>query len=114
MNQDRPVSDIEITFLAIRNVLFEKSLNEPNKGVVAAKGTPRQRKMTWGELLKMVNVMEDFFIFRSQRTGYDSCETCKHWKSISKESPHMGECNKRGLRLVHAWSCCKKHEEKAP
>lgn len=104
-----PVTDRDLVFTAIYNVLYEKHLQEPEKGTVVAKGTPQQRKATWSELLKLAHVLEDFFIFRDMRTGGKSCDTCTHWKSISKESPHMGECTWKGVRPVHAWSCCKKH-----
>lgn len=107
-----PVTDRDLVFTAIYNALYEKHLQEPEKGIVVAKGTPQQRRATWSELLKLAHVLEDFFIFRDMRTGCKSCDTCIHWKSISKESPHMGECNRRGIRPVHAWSCCKKHKDK--
>ena len=106
-----PVSDLDLLFTAVYNVLYEKHLQEPEKGVVVAKGTPQQRRATWSELLKLAHVLEDFFIFRDMRTENKYCDTCTYWKSISKESPHMGECIRRGIRPVHAWSCCKKHKE---
>lgn len=104
-----PVTALDLIFTAIYNVLYEKHLQEPEKGIVVAKGTPQQRRATWSELLKLAHTLEDFFTFRDMRTGHKSCNTCTHWKPISKESPHMGECTRRGIRPVHAWSCCKKH-----
>lgn len=110
-NTTEPVSDLEMVFLAIRNVFYEKHLQEPNKGIIAAKGTEHQRKMTWKELLKLVDALEDFFIFRKMKVGRGFCEQCRYWESISEASPHMGQCNKKKKKPVHAWSYCKNYTE---
>lgn len=108
-----PVSDLDLLFTAVYNVLYEKHLAEPNKGIVVSKGTPNQRKATWSEILNIAHSVEDYFIFRQQRTGSGICQTCRHWESISKQSPHMGRCKLKDVQPVHAWASCKKHKEKA-
>lgn len=105
---DAPVSDLNVVFCALYNLLYEKIETEPNKGIVVSKGNPNQRKATWKEVMLMAHAMEDFFTFRKQRTGCRECQLCEHWTSVSQASPHMGKCKKTGVELVHAFSSCKK------
>lgn len=107
-----PVSDMDMVFLALYNLLYERIESEPNKGIVFSKGNPNQRKATWKELIIMAHALEDFFIFRRQRTGCKECQLCKHWTSVSQASPHMGRCNKKGVEPVHAFSSCRKFAQK--
>lgn len=109
---NEPVSDTDMVFLALYNLLYERIENEPNKGIVFSKGNPNQRKATWKELIIMAHALEDFFIFRKQRTGCKECQLCKHWVSVSQASPHMGRCNKKGVEPVHAFSSCRKFAQK--
>lgn len=108
---DAPVSDLNVVFCALYNLLYEKIETEPNKGIVVSKGNPNQRKATWKEVMIMAHALEDFFIFRKQRTGCRECQLCKHWASVSQASPHMGRCEKTGVELVHAFSSCKKFSQ---
>lgn len=103
-----PVSDLHVVFCALYNLLYEKIETEPNKGIVVSKGNPNQRRVNWREVMTMAHAMEDFFIFRKQRTGCRECQMCENWESISQASPHMGRCNKRKQEPVHAFSSCKK------
>ena len=105
---DAPVSDLNVVFCALYNLLYEKIETEPNKGIVVSKGNPNQRKATWKEVMLIAHAMEDFFIFRKQRTGCKECHLCEHWISVSQVSPHMGKCKKTGVESVHAFSSCKK------
>lgn len=105
---DEPVSDLNVVFCALYNLLYEKIETEPNKGIVVSKGNPNQRKATWREVMIMAHAMEDFFTFRKTRTGCRECNVCEHWESISQASPHMGRCNKNKQEPVHAFSSCKK------
>ena len=105
---DEPVSDIDVVFCALYNLLYERLESEPNKGIVVCKGQPNQRKVSWQKVMVMAHALEDFFIFRKMRTGGKPCKQCKYWQSVSKASPHMGKCNKRGEMPVHAFSTCKK------
>ena len=109
---DEPVSDMDLVFLALYNLLCEKIETEPHKGIVHSKGKPNQRKATWGELIVMAHALEDFFSFRKSRTGCQVCQLCKSWESISQASPHMGKCKKRGVAPVHAFSSCRKYTPK--
>jgi hypothetical protein len=106
--EDRPVSDRSVVFCALYNLIYEKLETEPHKGIVVAKGKPFQRKVPWDQVMLMAHAVEDFFIFRDQRTGGRECLLCEHWSSVSKASPHMGRCNRTGVELVHAYSSCKK------
>lgn len=105
---NEPVSDLNVVFCALYNLLYEKIETEPNKGIVVSKGSPNQRKVTWREVIIMAHAMEDFFTFRRSRTGFRECQLCEYWESISQASPHMGRCNKRKQEPVHAFSSCKK------
>lgn len=105
---DAPVSDLNVVFCALYNLLYEKIETEPNKGIVVSKGNPNQRKATWKEIMIMAHALEDFFTFRKQRTGCRECQLCEYWTSVSQASPHMGKCKKTGVELVHAFSSCKK------
>lgn len=107
-----PVSDLHVVFVALYNLLHEKIETEPNKGIVVSKGNPNQRKATWKEIMLLAHAMEDFFIFRQQRTGYKECQLCKYWAPVSQASPHMGRCNKKGVEPVHAFSSCRKFAQK--
>lgn len=106
---DEPVSDLDVLFVAVYNLIHEKLETEPNKGIVVSKGNPNQRRATWKEVMLIAHMLEDFFIFRKMRHGGKDCMGCKNWKSISTASPHMGVCSKRSDRdTVHALSSCKK------
>lgn len=107
-----PVSDMDMVFLALYNLLYEKIESEPNKGIVFSKGNPNQRKATWKEIIIMAHALEDFFTFRKQRTGCKECQLCKYWTSVSQASPHMGHCKKKGVEPVHAFSSCRKFAQK--
>lgn len=109
---DVPVGDINVVFCTLYNLLAEKLEQEPNKGIIVCKGKPNARKVKWAEVMKMAHAMEDFFIFRQQRTGCRECGICEHWKSVSQASPHMGKCLKRGDEPVHIMSSCRKFKQK--
>lgn len=105
-----PITDLDVAFTAIYNVLYEKFEKEPNKGIVVSKGNPNQRKVTWEEVLYIAHMLEDFFILRKQRTGCRTCEECRHWKSVSTTSPHIGVCPKYGKKYIHKFHSCKRFE----
>lgn len=108
LGPEEPISDLDVVFMALYNLLYEKIETEPNKGIIISKGNPNQRKVLWKDVMRMAHALEDFFIFRKQRTGCQVCQLCKSWESISQASPHMGCCNKRKQEPVHAFSSCKK------
>lgn len=112
LSPNEPISDRSVVFCALYNLLYERIETEPNKGIIVSKGNPNQRKVSWKEIMVMAHAMEDFFLFRESRTGHKECQLCSHWESISKTSPHMGRCNKRGQWPVHALSSCKKFNPK--
>ena len=102
-----PISDLDVIFIAVYNLLYEKIEQEPNKGIIISKGNPNQRKVKWTEIMKMAHMLEDFFSFRYSRTGGRECELCEHWKSVSLASPHMGYCKKKNKNLIHRFHSCK-------
>ena len=103
---DDPITDIDVVFTAMYNLLYEKIQNEPNKGIVVSKGNPNQRKVLWSDVMRMAHMLEDFFIFREMHHGDQTCGNCKYWTSVSKASPHMGHCNKHNKANMHALHCC--------
>ena len=105
---DQPITDLDMVFLAIYNILYEKAELEPKKGLVAAKGKPNQRKATWYEILYMAHMLEDYFRVRENRTNQGCCEECKYWYSVSGTSPHLGYCRKHNKQYIHKLSTCKK------
>lgn len=107
-----PITDLDVFFTAVYNLLYEKIQEEPNKGVVVSKGNPNQRKVTWKKVMEIAHEAEDYFIFRQVRTGCDICEMCKHFQSVSETSPHRGRCKARGLTLVHGWGSCQRYFER--
>lgn len=107
-----PIDDLDVLFVAVYNLLYEKIQQEPNKGIVVSKGSPNQRKATWGEVMNIAHAVEDFFAFRKMQTGTDVCGGCLHWMSVSKASPHMGKCLKHEKCPVHRFATCKKYEQK--
>ena len=113
LSPEESVSDLNLVFCALYNLLYEKIETEPNKGIVVCKGKPNQRRVTWPEVMKMAHAVEDFFIFRKQRTGGRECQLCEHWASVSQASPHMGRCKKTGVELVHAFSSCRRFYAKS-
>lgn len=104
---NRALTDEDVVFAALYNLLYEKTQEEPKKGIIASKGNPNQRKVSWSKVLRMAHMMEDFFILRRQRYGEETCQTCRHWESISEVSPWMGACKKYTKRM-HAMEHCKK------
>lgn len=107
-----PVDDLDVLFVAIYNLLYEKIQQEPNKGIVVSKGNPNQRKATWSEVMNIAHEVEDFFTIRKMQTGTEVCGGCIQWRSVSKVSPHMGECLKHKKRPVHRFATCRKYEHK--
>lgn len=107
-----PVDDLDVLFVAVYNLLYEKIQQEPNKGIVVSKGNPNQRKATWSEVMNIAHELEDYFTFRRLQTRTDICGECLHWKSVSEASPHMGECLKHKKRPIHRFSTCKKYEQR--
>lgn len=105
---DQPITDIDVVFTAMYNLIYEKLEQEPDKGIVVCKGQPNQRKVKWKEVMSIAHMLEDFFAMREQRTGCKICEECAYWKSISVASPHIGECTKYGKRYLHKFNSCKK------
>ena len=107
-----PIDDLDVLFVAVYNLLYEKIQQEPKKGIVVSKGNPNQRKVIWKDVMEIAHEMEDYFIFRKLRTGCDTCEKCKNFQSVSDVSPYKGQCKARGLTLVHAWGSCRSHFER--
>lgn len=102
-----PITDLDIAFVAIYNLIYEKMEQEPNKGIVVSKGNPNQRKAKWSEVMEITHALEDFFILRKHRTGNKTCSECRYWESISKASTHIGRCNKYNRSYLHEFSSCK-------
>lgn len=107
---EEPISDVDVVFAAVYNLIYEKLETEPNKGIIISKGNPNQRKVRWKQVLEMAHTLEDYFACRKLQTGGDVCDTCTHWKSVSEASPWLGECTLRAKRPVHKFSTCKKFE----
>lgn len=107
-----PIDDLDVLFVAVYNLLYEKIQQEPKKGIVVSKGNPNQRRATWKEIMEIAHEAEDYFMFRKLRTGCDVCENCKNFQSVSDVSPHRGHCKARDLTLVHGWGSCQRHFER--
>ena len=105
---DAEISDVDVVFSALYNLLLERIETEPEKGLIISKGNPNQRKVSWKKIASMAHSLEDFFIFREQVIGGGCCRSCDHWRSISKASPHMGVCKKYNKRPIHEFYRCKK------
>lgn len=105
---DEPITDLDVVFVAVYNLLYEKIEQEPNKGIVVSKGNPNQRKVTWKKVMQIAHMLEDFFILREQRTGSNTCDCCDHWKCVSEASPHIGVCTKYNKDHIHKFNSCKK------
>lgn len=106
------VTDVDLLFLAVYNLLYDRMQQEPNKGIVFNKGKHNQAKATWSELMESAHMLEDFFIFRQMRNGSRRCELCRCWKPMSPASPHMGFCSKQKKPYIHKLHCCKSWEER--
>lgn len=106
------IEDLDVLFIALYNLLYEKIQAEPKKGIVVSKGNPNQRKVTWKEIMDITHEAEDYFTLRRARTGCDICEHCNGFQSVSEISPHIGKCNTRGIPLIHGWGSCKKYSER--
>lgn len=109
---NEPVDDLDVLFVAVYNLLYEKIQQEPNKGIVVSKGNPNQRKATWKEVMEIAHRAEDYFILRKFRTGCDTCNHCANWEQMSESSSHIGKCKARNLRYVHCWGSCKTYFKK--
>lgn len=107
-----PITDLDVLFTAVYNLLYEKIQEEPKKGIIISKGNPNQRKVTWKKVMEIAHEAEDYFTFRQVRTGCDICEMCNNFQSVSEISPHRGQCEARGLTLVHGWGSCKTYFER--
>lgn len=105
-----PISDESVVFTALYNLLYEKSQEEPDKGIIVYGGDSNRRKVRWPRVLQMAHMLEDFFVMRRQRCGKEICQNCKHWESISEVSPWMGEC-KKYIKRMHALERCKRWKE---
>ena len=108
--KDELITDVDVVFTALYNLLYEKIQSEPNKGIVVSKGNPNQRKVKWSEVMKMSHMLEDFFTFREMHHGNRICKNCENWRSVSSASPHMGQCIKYSRRFMHSLHCCKNWE----
>lgn len=109
---DDPVTDVDVVFTALYNLLYERIEQEPGKGIVVCKGQPNERKVKWSKVMTMAHMLEDFFAFRSMRVGDRICDTCRYWKSVSPMSPHMGRCTKHNKWPMHKLHCCKNWHSK--
>lgn len=109
---DEVIDDLDVLFIAVYNLLYEKIQQEPKKGIVISKGNPNQRKVRWKEILEIAHEAEDYFTFRKIRTGCDICGKCNNFQSVSEVSPYKGRCKARGLTLVHAWGSCQRYFER--
>lgn len=105
---DEPVTDLDVVFVALYNLIHEKLEEEPKKGIIVSKGNPNQRKITWAGVMEMSHMLEDFFILRKQRTGGKTCEICAHWRPGYESASHIGNCVKYSKKYVHKFNCCKK------
>lgn len=105
---DEPLTDLDVVFFAIYNLIYEKIENDTNKGIVVSRGNPNQRKVSWKKVMSIAHMLEDFFALRKQRTGCRTCEECKHWKSVSIASPHLGKCTRYNKDSIHKFNSCKK------
>ena len=109
---DEDIDDLDLLFVAVYNLLYEKIQQEPKKGIVISKGNPNQRKATWKEIMSIAHELEDYFTFHKVRTGCDTCGKCNNFQSVSEVSPYKGQCKARGLTLVHAWGSCQRYFER--
>lgn len=109
---DQPITDIDVVFTAMYNLIYEKLEQEPDKGIVVCKGQPNQRKVKWKKVLAMAHCMEDYFQLRLEQNSCNCCGDCIYWSSISKASPHLGKCKLKNKSHIHQMSLCKRFERK--
>lgn len=107
-----PVTDVDVVFTALYNLLYERIEQEPNKGIIICKGQPNERRVKWQKVMSLAHMMEDFFTFRAMRVGDRTCGNCRYFKSISTASPHMGRCIKSNKEPMHVLHCCKNWHSK--
>lgn len=105
------IDDLDVLFVAVYNLIYEKMQEEPNKGIVVSKGNPNQRRATWDEVMRIAHQAEDYFTIRKMRTGCDTCENCSNFDLVNNYS-RLGNCKARNLILVHSWGSCKTHFER--
>lgn len=53
------VTDFDVVFTALYNLIFEKLQTEPGKGIIVCKGLPNQRRVKWEKAMKMAHTLED-------------------------------------------------------
>lgn len=104
-----PMSDLGMVFLAMYNLLYEKMEEEPGKGIIACKGLPNQRKVSWGKLMKLSHELEDYFLIKKLNGCTDVCQLCSCWKPTSEASPHLGYCSLK-QKHRHAFDMCKNYK----
>lgn len=102
-----PVTDVDVVFTALYNLLYERIEQEPNKGIIICKGQPNERRVKWQKVMNLAHMMEDFFMFRAMRVGDRTCGNCRYFKPTSTASPHMGRCTKSNKEPMHILHCCK-------
>lgn len=107
-----PVTDVDVVFTAIYNMLYERIEQEPNKGIIVCKGQSNERRVKWSKVMNMAHMLEDFFVFRSMRVGDRVCGNCQYFKPTSQACPHMGRCNKSNKEPMHILHCCKNWHSK--
>lgn len=110
--KDEELDDLDVFFVAVYNLIYEKLEQEPKRGIWLNKGLPTERKVRWKELMEIAHSMEDFFTFRKIRQGPGICKTCRDYQTESVQSPHMGTCIFHGTTPIHWLNRCKHYHRR--
>lgn len=108
---DEPITDLDVVFIALYNLVYEKIETGSSKGIIISEGNPNQRKVSWKKVMSISHMLEDYFMCRKLHGG-GTCGECCNWESISEVSPHLGYCKVKDKKHIHKLSSCKLFSKK--
>lgn len=110
LNADKGVtiSELEGLLIAIRKLLKDRVKDNPNAGLILAKGKPNEARFRYADLIP---VLDSLKLKLSQQgcLSFGVCKTCGKFNPRVSGTGHLGAC---GDKIVHEYDSCGNHTKK--
>lgn len=109
LNEDQgtTISELEVTFIALRKLLKQKLKENPKSGMLVAKGKPNEARLRYKDMLSVLDSLE---VKLSQEgcLSFGICKTCGRFNPKVSGRGCFGAC---GNKIVHEYDSCEKHTQ---
>lgn len=108
LKKGKEISDLEILFHLLNNLLDKKLEEKPKGGYIMGKGKDNEKRMKYTEAKERFKALYDYFAVQGT-FSLGSCSTCDNWDSSSCSSGNFGKCRMKHKTTNYFDTCGEGH-----